>query len=146
MPEFVESITLGEVTVLLAFAAVLAGVLRKAIPALRRWSRIVDAVLGVPESRPGAADARPGVLQRLETVERRLGTLDTVDRRLGTVEGLARSAAVSARSTQRDASRAAAELQPNGGASARDAIDGIRAQLDDIARRLPPPPSPEEQT
>lgn len=64
MPRFLETVTLGEVAVLIAlFTAVLA-FLRKAVPAVRKASRLVDDVVGAP--------GHPGVMDRLTAVEERL--------------------------------------------------------------------------
>lgn len=123
MPRFLETVTLGEVAVLTAVLAAILAFLRKVIPALRKASRLIDDVVGVAESEPGRGDGRPGVMDRLQQVERKL-------------EQVADSAG-----------SAAVQLHPNGGSSARDQIDRLREgqaevllQLAQLADRLPPPP------
>ncbi|HSU34343.1 MAG TPA: hypothetical protein VLJ88_01660 [Propionibacteriaceae bacterium] len=112
MPRFLETVTLGEIAVLAAFLAALLAFLRKAIPAMRKASRLVDDVVGVPESEPGRGDGRPGVMDRLAAVEKHLGQVAD------------------------SAGAAAVQLHPNGGSSARDQIDGLTRAVARIEEHL----------
>src|SRR5690606_12371332 len=67
-----------------------------------RATRLMDDLLGEP-ARPGV-EARPGVLERLATIEERLSTVAALERRIAAIER---------------------ELHPNGGTSFRDAVDRL---------------------
>ena len=123
MPQLLQTVTLGEVAVLVAILTAIAAFLRKAIPWLRKASRLIDDVVGVAESAPGRGDGRPGVMDRLGQVEHKL--VQIAD----------------------SAGSAAVQLHPNGGGSTRDQIDRLREgqaevlrQLAELAERFPPPP------
>jgi hypothetical protein len=120
MPRALQTVTLGEVAVLLAVLASVAAFLRKAIPALRKASRLIDDVVGVPESEPGGGDGRPGVMDRLTRLENQVGQ----------VADAAGSAAV--------------QLHSNGGSSARDQIDALRRDQVEIPKKLDKLTPPEE--
>lgn len=120
MPQWLADVTLAQLVAVGGVVLLVAAFLGRVIPVARKISRLADAFLGVPESHPGAGDDRPGVLDRLTGVERGVAALrvDVADARR-----VARIAA-------EHSATAARELLPNGGGSARDAIDDIRAKID----------------
>ena len=102
---------------ILAAAAILAGMavigrsVAWLISVLRKLARLVDALTGEPPG-PGEEKGRPGVLDRLASIEG--GQIKTAE----VVAALeARLAAVEA------------QLQPNGGGTLRDALDRTEAAV-----------------
>lgn len=120
MPQWLADITLAQLVAVGAVVLVAAGFLGRVVPVARKVSRLVDAFLGVPESHPGAGDGRAGVLDRLSGVEQGVAALR---------DDVAEARRV-ARIAAEHSATAARELLPNGGSSARDAIDDIRAKID----------------
>lgn len=108
MPRFLETVTLGEVAVLAAILAAILAFLRRAVPALRKASRLIDDVVGVAESEPGRGDGRPGVMDRLAELEKQVAQVADA------------------------AGATVVQLHPNGGSSARDQIDALRRGQDDV--------------
>lgn len=105
------------ISAILGAGAALVKAARWAGSSARKWVRVADDWLG-EEPRPGLPDGRPGMFERLSSIE--VGVVDRLDRvddRLDRVEQ--RLAAVEL------------QLQPNGGHSLRDAVD-----------RLTPPAEP----
>lgn len=133
-----------------AIAAVLTLVWR-GVRVARRISRGLDALVGAPESLPGAGDARLGMLQRLAGVEASVDALradgvlrDTALRaELAAGQGALRAEVAAGQALVRAqvaevrqiAEIAARELQPNGGSSTRDLVA-------DIHRRATADPTP----
>lgn len=105
MPDWLEAISLAQVVVLLAAVGSIGAGLRKVIPSVRKASRLVDQVLGAP--------GRPGIMDRLESVEQRLVKIE-------------------------DSSGAAAvQLHKNGGSSVKDQVDTINRKLDRLLGDTP---------
>lgn len=71
-----------------------------------KWNRFLDDVLGEPP-RPGFPDGRPGLFDRLASIEAMVEKLPEMDERLAKVE---------------------AQLGPNGGGSLRDVVDRVAEQ------------------
>jgi hypothetical protein len=108
----------GVVTAMLTALAALGVAGRWVWQTGRKLARLADDLTGEP-ARPGMPNGRPGVLDRLSSmedgqtaqldrlssIEERLLTLGTVESRLGAVE---------------------AQLKPNGGGSLRDAVDMLK--------------------
>ncbi len=78
--------------------------------ASRAVHRLVDLVAGRPERWPGDPEARPGVAQRLETID---AAIADVRSEVAAID---------------------AELHPNSGSSLRDQVDATRDQVAQMAR------------
>jgi hypothetical protein len=119
MPRFLETITLGEIAVLGAILTAAIAFLRKAIPALRKASRLIDDVVGAPD--------HPGVMDRLTALERQVGQ----------VADSAGAAAVQLYSNGGSSARDQID-------KTRDQIETLREGQEEILRRLndiiPPQP------
>jgi hypothetical protein len=110
MPHWITALTVGQLLLWLAAATAVLAALRKVVPAVRKAGRVLDDVIGAP--------GHPGVLDRLDALERKLQ--ETAD--------LAGSAVV--------------QMHPNGGSSMRDQLDAMRRAQEEILRhltRLEPP-------
>lgn len=108
MPPWLAEVTLGQLVAVAAAGTLIVAAVRRVSLWLRKVSRFLDAFFGIPESGPGRGDARPGVLDRLASVERTVVEV--------------RAIAVAAAANSQIAAR---ELQPNGGSSTRDVLDDI---------------------
>jgi hypothetical protein len=117
MPRFIEAITLGEIAVFSTLVVSVWALARRIIPAVRKASRLIDDVIGVPESMPGRKDGQPGIMDRLAAVETDLAQV-------------------------RDTTAATVvQVHPNGGGSMRDQVDQLKVLVNKLTElvenRLP---------
>ncbi|APU20959.1 hypothetical protein [Actinoalloteichus sp. GBA129-24] len=105
MPDWLSDLTIAQAAGWLAAVSVVVTVLARAVrwagPRLRRLGHLIDDLSGEP-ARPGHP-ARPGLMQRVGTLEDRLGVVEERTR----------------------------ELKHNGGSSIKDAVHRVDAALSD---------------
>jgi len=105
----------------------------------------MNGLIGLWAGSAGALGASGAVLGWVARASGRMHhTGEVVERieRLLEPEGDAPGLGERLRALESGQRRIEAQLQPNGGASARDAINRLEAGLRDVAARLPPTPPP----
>ena len=67
MPEWIASVTLGQVLTIITMLAVTAAASKGVARPMRRFSQLMDDIAGEP-ARPGF-ERRPGILERMQLLE-----------------------------------------------------------------------------